>query len=182
MPFPLSLPDLPSDLIGVALRTIVVYLFLLVVLRLAGKREMGQLSVFELVLVLVIANAVQNAMVGANVTIWGGLVAVLALILTDRMLRFIADRNPRLLQAIEGEPTLLVRDGQLLPEAMRREDVDADELARALREHGYLDLAEIRQAILEVDGTISVIPRTGEESRTSNRVRRRRRPNQQRLL
>ena len=182
MPFSFSPPDLPSDLVGVALRTIVVYLFLLVVLRLAGKREMGQLSVFELVLVLVIANAVQNAMVGANVTIWGGLVAVLALIVTDRTLRFVADRNPRLLRAIEGEPTLLVRDGRILPEAMRKEDVDEDELARALREHGYGDLAEIRQAILEVDGTISVIPRSGDESRTANRVRRRRRPNQQRLL
>ena len=176
------LPDLPSDLLGVALRTVVVYLFLLVVLRLAGKREMGQLSVFELVLVLVIANAVQNAMVGANVTIWGGMVAVLALIVTDRLLRLVADRSPRLLRAIEGEPALLVHDGQKIPEAMRREGVDDEELARALREHGFLDMNEIRQAILEVDGTISVIPTSGEESRTTSRVRRRRRPNQQRLL
>jgi uncharacterized membrane protein YcaP (DUF421 family) len=182
MPFSVSLPDLPSDLIGVALRTIVVYLFLLVVLRLAGKREMGQLSVFELVLVLVIANAVQNAMVGANVTIWGGLVAVLALILTDRALRFVADRNPRLLRAIEGEPTLLIRDGRLNREAMGREGVDEEELTRALREHGFLDLSDVRQAVLEVDGTISVIPQIGDESRTASRVRRRRRPNQQRLL
>ena len=65
-----DLPDLPSDLLGVAIRTVVIYLFLLVVLRLAGKRELGQLSVLDLVLVLVIANAAQNAMVGSNVTIW----------------------------------------------------------------------------------------------------------------
>lgn len=178
---PFALPDLPSDLVGVAARTVIVYLFLLVVLRLAGKREMGQLSVFELVLVLVIANAVQNAMVGANVTIWGGIVAVLALILTDRVLRAVADRNPRLLRALEGEPTLLVRDGKMVEAGMRREGVDAEELKRALREHGF-DLSDVRQAILEVDGTVSVIPTSGQESRTTNRVRRRRRPNQQRLL
>jgi uncharacterized membrane protein YcaP (DUF421 family) len=182
VPFSFALPDLPSDLLGVALRTIVVYLFLLLVLRLAGKREMGQLSVFELVLVLVIANAVQNAMVGANVTVWGGLVAVLALILTDRVLQSIAQRNPRLLRAIEGEPALLVRDGRLMSEAMRQEGVDEEELTRALREHGFVDLSEVRQAILEVDGTISVIPKIGDESRTASRVRRRRRPNQQRLM
>jgi uncharacterized membrane protein YcaP (DUF421 family) len=179
---PATLPDLPSDLVGVVLRTVVVYLFLIVVLRLAGKREMGQLSVLELVLVLVIANAVQNSMVGSNVSIWAGLVAVLALIATDRVLRAATGRSPRLMRAMEGEATLLIREGRTFPEAMRREGIDDEELGRALREHGFMDASEVRQAILEVDGTISVIPYGGAESRTAGRVRRRRRPNQQRLL
>lgn len=177
-----NLPDLPSDLIGVALRTVVVYLFLIAALRLAGKHEIGQLSVLELVLVLVIANSVQNAMVGANVTIWGGLVAVLALIATDRALRFVRDRSPRFERALEGEPTLLIRDGEALPAALRREGIDAEEMARALREHGVLDVSEVKLAVLEVDGTISVIPVTGPDTRTAGRLRRRRRPNQGRLI
>ena len=177
----IELPDLGSDLIGVALRTVVVYLFLILALRLAGKGEMGQLSVLDLVLILVIANSVQNAMVGSNVTVWGGLVAVVALIATDRALIFVRGRSPRFERFFEGEPSLLVRDGQVLEDAMRREGVDRHELQQALREHGYLDLAEVRLAVLEVDGTISVIPRAGDESRTESPVSRRRRA-KQRLL
>ena len=180
MPF-LELPDLPSDLIGVALRTVVIYLFLIVALRLAGKREMGQLSVLDLVLILVIANSVQNAMVGSNVSVWGGLVAVVALIATDRGLIYMRSRSPRFERYFEGEPTLLVRDGRVLEDAMRREGVDRRELQQALREHGYLDLADVRMAVLEVDGTISVVPVAGDESRTTLRVRRRR-PKQGRVL
>ena len=178
----ITLPDLPSDLLGVVLRTFAIYVFLVVVLRLAGKKELGQLSVLELVLVLVIANAVQNAMVGSNVSVWGGMIAVATLIATDRVLRWLRDRSPRLERAFEGEPTLLVRDGRPLPEALRREGIDAEELARALREHGFLDVGEVRAAVLEVDGTVSVVPITGPESRTAARLRRRRRPNQQRSL
>jgi len=172
-----EIPDLPSDLIGVALRTVVVYLFLILALRLAGKREMGQLSVLDLVLILVIANSVQNAMVGSNVSVWGGMIAVAALILTDRALIFVRSRNPRFERWFEGEPTLLVRDGVVLDAAMNRECVDRHELQQALREHGYLDVHDIRLAVLEVDGTISVVGRDGDESRTEARLRRaRRRP------
>jgi uncharacterized membrane protein YcaP (DUF421 family) len=177
----LELPDLPSDLLGVAIRTLVVYLFLIAVLRLAGKREMGQLSVLDLVLVLVISNSVQNAMVGSNVTVWGGLVAVFVLIATDRALVFMRSRSRRFARFFEGEPTLLVREGQVLEGAMAREGVDRHELQQALREHGYLDLDEVRLAVLEVDGTISVIPMAGDASRTAAHVRRRR-PSRERLL
>ena len=177
----LELPDLPSDLLGVAIRTLVVYLFLIAVLRLAGKREMGQLSVLDLVLVLVISNSVQNAMVGSNVTVWGGLVAVIVLIATDRALVYMRGRSHRFARFFEGEPTLLVREGQVLEGAMEREGVDRRELQQALREHGYLDLDEVRLAVLEVDGTISVIPMAGDESRTASPVRRRRR-GRERLL
>jgi uncharacterized membrane protein YcaP (DUF421 family) len=170
----IELPDLSSDLIGVAVRTVVVYLFLIVALRLAGKREMGQLSVLDLVLILVIANAVQNAMVGSNVTVWGGLVAVVALIATDRTLVFLRQRSRTLGEFFEGEPTLLVRDGVMLEAAMQREGIDRQELQQAMREHGYMDLPDIRLAVLEVDGTISIIPVTGETTRTTSRVRRRR--------
>ena len=170
----LELPDLPSDLLGVAIRTLVVYLFLIAVLRLSGKREMGQLSVLDLVLVLVISNSVQNAMVGSNVTVWGGLVAVIVLIATDRALVFMRTRSQRFARFFEGEPTLLVREGKVLEGAMEREGVDRRELQQALREHGYLNLDEVRLAVLEVDGTISVIPMAGDASRTAAHVRRRR--------
>jgi uncharacterized membrane protein YcaP (DUF421 family) len=154
-----SLPDLGSSLPEVVLRTTVVYLFLIVAMRISGKREVGQMSVLELVVILVISDAVQNSMVGDNVTIWGGLVAVLTLLLLDYGLNALAGRSRRLRAAVEGEPRLLVRDGKILTRALRQEKVEVDEVRAAIREHGILRIEDVRLAVLETDGTISVIPR-----------------------
>lgn len=163
--------DLPSDLLGVAVRTLIIYFFLLAALRLGGKRELGQLSLFEFIVILVISDAVQNAMVGENTSIWGGMVAVGVLLLADKGVGAIKARSKRLSDVLEGEPTLLVRDGQVLRDALKREGVEAEELRQALREHGVAELDEVRLAVLETDGTISVVPRSGDESRTKERVK-----------
>jgi uncharacterized membrane protein YcaP (DUF421 family) len=165
--------DLPSDLLGVAVRTLLIYFFLLAALRLGGKRELGQLSLFEFIVILVISDAVQNAMVGQNTSIWGGMVAVAVLLLTDKGFAALKARSQRLRDVLEGEPSLLVRDGQVLRDALKREGVEVEELRQALREHGVAELDEVRLAVLETDGTISVVPRTGDESRTKERLRRR---------
>src|SRR3954467_5144018 len=101
----------PISLTIIVLRTIVVYLVLLVSLRLAGKRELGQMTPFDLVVLLIIANAVQTAMVGPDTTLTGGLVAAFVLLLLNRVVVRLGLRSPRALHALIGTPTLLVHDG-----------------------------------------------------------------------
>ena len=114
-----SLPDIGSSLPEVALRTAIVYVFLVVAIRVTGKREVGQMSVLELVVILIISDAVQNSMVGENTSVWSGLVAVTVLLTLDIVLHALTGRSRRARRAIEGEPRLLVRDGRVLDHAMR---------------------------------------------------------------
>jgi uncharacterized membrane protein YcaP (DUF421 family) len=144
----------------VIVRTAIVYLFLVVVLRLSGKREVGQMSILELVVVLLISDAVQNSMVGSDTTLVGGLIAVSTLLLMDFGLRAITSRSRRLRRAIEGEPRLLVRDGRLLSKALREEGVDPEAVRTAVRSHGVASIADVRLAVLETDGSVSVIPKS----------------------
>ena len=160
-----ALPDLGSSLPEIVLRTGIVYLFLVAVIRISGKREVGQMSVLELVVILIISDAVQNSMVGENTTIWGGLVAVLTLIGLDLLLKAISHRSRRLRRAIEGEPRLLIRDGRVLERALAEEKIELSEVRAALREHGVEHIDDVRMAVLETDGSISVISR--EEPPTS---------------
>jgi uncharacterized membrane protein YcaP (DUF421 family) len=159
-----ELPDLGSSLPEVVLRTAVVYLFLVAVIRISGKREVGQMSVLELVVILIISDAVQNSMVGENTTIWGGLVAVLTLLGLDYGLEALTARSRRLRTAIEGEPRLLVRDGRMLERALREENIEPQQVRAAMREHGFTDLTDVRLAVLETDGSISVIGRDDKPS------------------
>jgi uncharacterized membrane protein YcaP (DUF421 family) len=163
-----SLPEIGSSLPEVVLRTALVYLFLVAVLRISGKRQVGQLSVLELVVILVISDAVQNSMVGDNTTLWGGLLAVLTLVALDLALKTLARRSKPVRIAIEGEPRLLVRDGRLLERAIEAEGLELDEVRAAIRSHGLADVGEVWFAVLETDGSISVIPRDGGRT-TSNR-------------
>ena len=155
----MTLPELGSSLPEIFVRTAIVYLFLVVVLRISGKREVGQMSILELIVVLVISDAVQNSMVGENTTIWGGLVAVLTLLGLDAAIKALAHRSHRVRHAIEGEPRLLVRDGRLLTKALDEEHVEAEEVRAAVRAHGLARVEDVRLAVLEVDGSISVIPK-----------------------
>src|SRR3990170_9160652 len=157
-----SLPDIGSTLPEVLLRTAIVYLFLVAALRVSGKREVGQMSVLELVVILVISDAVQNSMVGDNTTLWGGLVAVATLLALDLGLRAVPRRSKRVHEAVEGEPRLLVRDGRLLERAVREEGLEIEEVRAAIRSHGLASVADVRLAVLETDGSISVVPRDGE--------------------
>lgn len=165
----MKLPDLGSELPDVVLRTLIVYAFLVVVLRVAGKREVGQLSILELIVLLVVSDAVQNSMVGDNTSLWGGLVAVGTLMVADLTLRNLTDRSRLLKRAVEGEPRLLIRNGRLFDRAMAEEGIDMDELRAALREHGVRRPTDVELAVLETDGTISVVPREGNVPTGANR-------------
>ncbi len=158
MPDITNVPDLGSGLVGVALRSAIIYVFLVIALRIGGKREVGQLTTPDLVVLLVVANGVQNAMVGENTTVLGGVVSTIVVIAVARVIQIAVSRSRRLEQALIGEPRILIIDGVPDPKAMREEEIGMDELLAALREHGVEHVNEVHLAVLEVDGSISVIP------------------------
>jgi uncharacterized membrane protein YcaP (DUF421 family) len=149
---------------NIALRTAAVYAVALIGLRLAGKREIGQMTVFDLVVLLLIANAVQNAMVGPDTSLTGGVLAAVVLLVFNTILARLRLRWPRLRKLVEGSPTLLVLRGEVLTDHLRREGLDQDTLEAALREHGVANVADVEMAVLEIDGSISVVP-AGVETR-----------------
>jgi len=156
----------------IALRTSIVYLAILFGLRVFGKRELGQMSVGDLVMILLIANAVQNAMVGIDVSLTGGLTAALVLLVMNFVVVRVIGNTRFGVRLLEGGPTLLVKDGRILPDGLRREGVARDEVEMAIREHGIADESGVRAAYLEADGTISVIPIEVEALRGRRRVKR----------
>ncbi len=165
-----SHPDLAGAL-AIAAKTVVIYLFLVVGLRLLGKRELGQMSVYDLVLIVLIANSVQNAMLGSDNTLFGGLVAALTLLLINRALTALLLRRPNIRHWMLGDPVLIVRDGKLLQDVMRREGLTREHLLAAMREHGIGDLEQVQMAVLEVDGAISIVPKESSVHRTHKRYR-----------
>ncbi len=141
----------------IVLRCLIVYAFILVGLRLTGKREVGQMTPFDLVLILLIANAVQNAMVGADSSLVGGLIAAGVLLLLNFAVARLVPRSRALASLVKGHATLLVNRGIVLQAHLAHECITNDELMAALREHGVAHLDDVRLAVLEVDGSISVL-------------------------
>ncbi len=164
----MTIPDFGSDLVSVMVRTAIVYLCLVLGFRIFGKREAGQLSTLDLVVLLVIANAVQNAMVGENTTLAAGLVAAFVILALDRGLHALTDRSKILHDTLEGEPVLLVEDGRILEDHLRHEGISLRELGVALRQSGLLTAEEARFVFLETNGQISVIPRHSNEDEASD--------------
>jgi uncharacterized membrane protein YcaP (DUF421 family) len=150
------IPAIP--LWDIVLRTAGVYVVILLGLRLAGKREIGQMTVFDLVVLLLLANAVQNAMVGPDTSLVGGLLAAIVLLVLNALVARLRLRWPVLRRVVEGSPTLLVLHGEVITEHMKRERLDEETLEAALREHGVGDLSDVEMAVLEIDGSISVVP------------------------
>ncbi len=142
----------------IVLRTTVVYLIILVGLRLAGKREIGQMAIFDLVVLLLLANAVQNAMVGPDTSLLGGVLAALVLLALNAIIAQLRLRWPRLSRLVEGSPTVLVLHGEAVMPHLRREGIDQETLEAALREHGIATIRDVEMAVLELDGSISIVP------------------------
>jgi uncharacterized membrane protein YcaP (DUF421 family) len=140
-------------------RPMIVYFFLLLAFRVAGKRELGQMTPFDLIVLLTISNVLQNAMIGNDNSLGGGLIGALTLFVLNGVLARATFRFPRLAQALEGDPTTLIEDGRIVEPNLRREVMTIDELLRALRKHdlAWDDLPRIQHAQLELDGTVTVI-------------------------
>ena len=152
-------------------RTAIIYGAIVIGMRLTGARQLGQMTPFDLVLVLLIANAVQNAMVGTDVTVLGGLTAAGTLLLLNRGVAFAADRVPLFRKALEGEPVLILNNGELIEKQILKAGLSDDLVLQAIREHGFEDAKQVHMAVLEVDGTISIVPMGGPTVRTRHRVR-----------
>jgi uncharacterized membrane protein YcaP (DUF421 family) len=141
----------------IALRTAVIYLVVLLGVRLSGKREVGQMTPFDLVLLLLISNSVQNAMTGPDTSVIGGIAAALTLLVMNYLIAELSGTNRRFRKIVQGQPTLLVHDGNVLNAHMSKEHVSMDELERALREHGVNNYHDVALAVLEVDVSISCL-------------------------
>lgn len=134
-----------------------IYAVVLLGVRLSGKREVGQMTPFDLTLLLLLSNAVQNAMTGPDTSLLGGVVAACTLLLMNYFVAETSGVNRRFRRFIQGQPTLLIHDGQIISAHLAKEHVSADELHRALREHGIADYKDVALAVLEVDGSISCL-------------------------
>jgi len=156
----------------IVLRTVVVYISVFGLLRIAGKRELGQMSVSDLVVILVIANAVQNSLNAGDVSLTGGLISAATLVGMNLLLDRFGRRLPFFSRFVVTEPTLLLQDGKPIKDHLDREGVDIAEVEMSAREHGIADLAEVSAAILEPDGSISIIPKErGKVHRSQRRIR-----------
>ena len=141
----------------IILRTGTIYLLVLIGVRLSGKREVGQMTPFDLTLLLLLSNSVQNAMTGPDTSLMGGAVAAGTLLILNYLVADLSGANRRFRRWIQGEPSLLVHDGKPIEAHMAREHVSMDELHRALREHGINSCDQVALAVLEVDGSISCL-------------------------
>jgi len=144
-------------LVEVCLRTAVIYFVVLIGVRISGKREVGQMTPFDLTLLLLISNAVQNAMTGSDTSLLGGVVAASTLLILNYLIAELSGGNRRFRKFVQGQPSLLMHDGQVIAAHMAKEHVSMDELERAMREHGICHLKDVALAVLEVDGSISFL-------------------------
>jgi uncharacterized membrane protein YcaP (DUF421 family) len=159
----------------IVIRTVVVYVLVFVLLRISGKRELGQMTPFELVVILVIANAVQNAMTGGDNSLLGGIIAATTLVVSNLIVQRYARRLPFLEHLFSSEPTVLIDRGRIVDKNREREDVTVEELEMAAREKGIDDLKDVQRAVLEINGDISIIPKDDGRSPRRRRFRQFRR-------
>jgi len=152
------------------IRAVVIYVALLVALRLFGKREVGQFTLYDLVFILLVANALQPAITGPDTSVVGGIVLIVALVGTNYAVGKL-DNMPRFHRLFTPAPAVIVKDGKYLDDVMKREGVDKEEVEMSMREHGIQDMKEVQLAVLEPDGTISIVPTTVAVTRTKHRIR-----------
>ena len=143
----------------IIVRSAVVYVFLLILLRMSGKRQIGQLAPFDLVLLLVLSNAVQNAMNGGDNSVLGGLVSAFTLVALNSVVAFVTARSKRAEALIEGHPLVLIHNGKLYDRMMDQAKITRHELNSALRQAGCSCVEEVHYAELENNGSISVVAR-----------------------
>jgi uncharacterized membrane protein YcaP (DUF421 family) len=143
--------------LDIILRCIGVYLFMVVAIRLFGKKELSQLSTTDLVFIVLISNSVQNSMVGSNSSLPGGLVAASVLFSLNYLMKLIMYRSSTVKEMVEGKPVILVYQGKINIAHLHQESIGMDELEEAIREHGIDSYKNVKLAILEVDGNISVV-------------------------
>ena len=146
-----------QNLLLIAAKSIAVYAFILIAIRIFGKKELAQLSVVDLVFILLISNSVQNAMVGPDNSLFGGFAAATGLFLINYILKKLSYKFPWFSKSLQGESTMLIYDGRVIQKNMEKALISIGELEAAVREHGVETIKEVDLAVLEVDGSVSVL-------------------------
>lgn len=144
------------------LRAAVVYAVLMVLIRMSGKRTMGQFTPFDMLVLVLLGSAVQNSLLGEDTSLGGGLLLAATLIAINWCVAFVTSRSARVERVVEGVPVVLARDGQLFRSVLRRELVSEQDFNEALRQNGQMTLTDVRIALLETNGSISVVPRDSD--------------------
>ena len=142
-------------------RAAIVYLFLFIALRFIGKKHVGELAPFDLLVLLILSETVQNAMIGTDSSLIGGLISAATLIALAQLMSFMSWKSKRLSRVVEGTPKILVRHGHCYRAELRKQQISISELTEAMRREGCANIADVRVAILENDGKISIIKRAG---------------------
>ncbi|SIQ32679.1 Uncharacterized membrane protein YcaP, DUF421 family [Chryseobacterium sp. RU37D] len=162
-----------NSILDVVVRSLCVYFFMIIAIRLFGKNQLSQLNAGDVVLLLLISNAVQNAMVGSDTSLQGGLVAALVLFMVNFIVKRFMFSNQKFEAFLEDEPTILVKDGIAHKDALNKVKITKDELEEAIREHGVDRIENVKLSILEVDGSISVISEDEKNKQTHySRIKR----------
>jgi len=156
----------------IAFSSISIYLFIIFAIRLFGKKDVSQLSISDLVFVLLLSNSVQNAMVGADSSLAGGLVAATSLFVVNYIIKLIVYRFPKIEHLIEGEPLLLVYKGKINEKNLAKAKITKYELLEAVREHGVASLDDVELAVFEIDGNISIISERAESEYVNEYVKK----------
>lgn len=148
---------LSEGYLKIVISSVAVYLFIIIAIRLFGKKELAQLSIIDLTFILLISNSVQNAMVGSDSSLAGGLVAASSLFIVNYLFKYLLYRFPKLSDIVQGTDLLLIYKGQLNESNMAKARITRQEIVEAVREHGVSEIREVDLAILETDGNISII-------------------------
>jgi uncharacterized membrane protein YcaP (DUF421 family) len=143
--------------LDIVIRSVAVYFFMTIALRVFGKKELSQLNTADIILILLISNSVQNAMVGPDTSLWGGLVAALVLFVINYTIKKLTHKYKALNDLLLEKPEILIHDGKLDFKALSKLDISNEELKEAMREHGLEHFTDVKLCMLEIDGTISVI-------------------------
>lgn len=143
--------------LSIIVRTVAVYILMVLGIRLFGKREIAQLSITDLVFILLISNAVQASMIGQDSTLLGGLVAAVTLFAINYIFGLLFYKSKTLTGLLQGHPLLLIYDGKPIRENMNKAQISDEELEAVVREHGVENIADVNFAILEIDGNVSVL-------------------------
>lgn len=146
-----------NSLLIIALKSIVIYVFIVLAIRLFGKKELAQLSVIDLVFILLISNSVQNAMVGPDNSLLGGIAAATGLFVINYLFKWLLKKTPNFSRIVQGQEVMLIYNGKVLQQNLDKTMLTTDELEASVREHGIEKVEEVDLAILEVDGNISVM-------------------------
>lgn len=146
-----------NEYIEIVLRSVAVYFFMVIALRVFGKKELSQLNASDIVLILLISNSVQNAMVGSNVSLEGGIIAAFSLFTVNYVFKKIMHKSRFLSNLVQSKPEILIHDGKIEFKTLSKLGITSDELDEVIREHGVENYKSVKLAMLEIDGNISVI-------------------------